>query len=166
MQNKARRRLLALILGSTIALGACAHDRPAGENAAAASDDPVNIPPANYKPDMLGAMHAYLSDPTDIRDAGITEPALRSVGNATRYVVCVRFNARKRGKDYAGAKEIAAVFVAGRFDRFETSREPPHGSAHEPPPEASLQAPWHEPPHEPCAGATYAAFPELEKLQR
>jgi hypothetical protein len=166
MQNKARRRLLALIFGSAIALGACAHDRPPGENAAAASDDPVNIPPANYKTDILGAMHAYLNDPTGIRDAGIAEPALKSVGSATRYVVCVRFNAKKRGKDYAGPKEMAAIFVAGRFDRFETSREPPHGSADEPPLEASVQAPWREPPHESCAGATYAAFPELEKLAR
>ena len=168
MQNSARRRLLTLILGSAFSLGACSHDHQTSENAAAGSADPINVPPANYKPDILGAMHAYLNDPTGIRDAGIAEPALKSVGNATRYVVCLRFNAKKHGKEkeYAGPKEIAAVFVAGRFDRFETSREPPHGSSHEPSPEASLQAPWHEPPRDPCAGATYAPFPELEKLSR
>jgi hypothetical protein len=142
-------------------LGACSHDRPPSADAAG-SDDPVNVPPANYKSDILGAMHAYLNDPTGIRDAGIGEPALKSVGNATRYVVCVRFNARKRGKDYAGPKELAAVFVAGRFDRFEASR----GAAREPAPEASVQAPLREPPREPCTGATYAPFPELEKLSR
>jgi hypothetical protein len=139
MQNNARRRLLTLILGSAFLLGACSHDHHVSEDAAAGSADPINVPPANYKPDILGAMHAYLNDPTGIRDAGIAEPALKSVGNATRYVVCLR---------------------------FETSREPPHGSSHEPSPEASLQAPWHEPPHDPCAGATYAPFPELEKLSR
>jgi hypothetical protein len=166
MQNSARRRLLTLVLGSAFLLGACSHDHQASENAAAGSNDPINVLPANYKSDILGAMHAYLNDPTGIRDAGIAEPALKSVSNATRYVVCLRFNAKKHGKDYAGAKEVAAVFVAGRFDRFETSREPPRGSSHEPPPEASLQAPWREPPHDPCAGATYAPFPELEKLSR
>jgi len=155
-----------LILGSALMLGACSHDHRPSEDAAASSDDPVNVPPANYKPDILGAMHAYLNDPTGIRDAGLAEPALKPVGNAKRYVVCVRFNAKKHGKDYAGPKEVAAVFMVGRFDHFEAAREPPHGSSHEPSPEASLQAPWHEAPHEPCAGATYAPFPELEKLSR
>ena len=41
-------------------------------------------------------MHAYLNDPTGIRDAGISDPALKSVGNLQRYVVCLRFNAKKR----------------------------------------------------------------------
>ena len=73
-------------------------------------------------------MHAYLSDPTGIRDAGIAEPALKAVGNAPRYVVCVRFNAKKRGNEYAGVKEIAAVFMVGRFDRFlEKAQEPMRG---------------------------------------
>ena len=39
-------------------------------------------------------------------------------------------------------REVAAVFVAGRFDQFI------------------------ETPKELCAGVTYAAFPELEKLSR
>ena len=165
MQNNARRRLLTLILGSAFLLGACSHDH-VSEDAAAGSADPINVPPANYKPDILGAMHAYLNDPTDIHDAAIADPALKSVGNNTRYVACLKFNAKKNAREYVGVKEIAAVFVAGRFDRFETSREPPHGSSHEPSPEASLQVPWHEPPHDPCAGARYAPFPELEKLSR
>ena len=43
---------------------------------------------------------------------------------------------------WRGVKEIAAVFLTGRFDRFvETAREQ-------------------------CAEATYAPFPELEKLPR
>ena len=45
------------------------------------------------------------------------EPALRTINNTTRYIVCVRFNAKKRG-GYAGEKEVAAVFMVGRFDRF------------------------------------------------
>ena len=63
-------------------------------------------------------MHAYLNDPTGIRDAGISEPAIKPVGGIQRYVVCVRFNGKKRGNEYAGVKEVAAVFLVGRFDRF------------------------------------------------
>ena len=87
-------------------------------------------------------MHAYLNDPTGVREAGIAEPALKSVGGNQRYVVCVRFNGKKTGNAYAGVKEIAAVFMAGRFDRFV------------------------DPAKEQCAGATYAPFPELQKLTR
>ena len=34
-------------------------------------------------------------------------------------MACLKFNAKKNGStDYAGVKEIVAVFVAGRFDQF------------------------------------------------
>ena len=63
---------------------------------------------------------------------------VKSVGSDNRYLACVRFNGKRRGNEYAGVREIGAVFVAGRFDRFvETAREQ-------------------------CAGAAYAPFPELE----
>jgi hypothetical protein len=64
------------------------------------------------------------------------------VGNLQRYVVCLRFNAKKRGDQYAGVKEIAAVFMVGRFDRFVDKAQ------------------------EQCAGAAYAPFPELQNLSR
>jgi hypothetical protein len=143
MRDSVRRRLAGLFLCSALILGACGH-HPDDDDAAAGSNDPVNVPPVNYKPDILGAMHAYLNDPTGIHDAGIAEPALRSVGNSRRYVVCLRLNAKKNSKEkqYAGMREMAAVFVAGRFDHFA------------------------DPAKEACTGATYAAFPELEKLSR
>jgi hypothetical protein len=149
---------LGPILGLALFLGGCAHGLGFGD-ATAANDPDINVFPANYKPDILGAMHAYLSDPTGIRDAGLSDPALKAVGGAQRYVVCVRFNAKKRGNDYAGVKEVAAVFIAGRFDRFvETRGERPDRGEH----------PEHEDrtEHEQCAGATYAPFPELGRLSR
>ncbi len=131
-----RRRSAGLIVGLMVALSACAQARRS------ADDSEINVYPTNYKAEILAAMHAYLNDPTGIRDSGIAEPAVKSVGSDNRYVVCVRFNGKQRGNVYAGVREIAAVFVAGRFDRFvETAREP-------------------------CAGATYAPFPELGKLSR
>ncbi len=130
-----------------LALGGCSHDQSPNLMAASGGDDDeVNVRPANYKPDILGAMHAYLNDPTGIRDAGISEPALKAFGASKRYVVCVRYNAKKSRNEYIGVKEAAAVFVGGRFDRFV---ETAHGTA-----------------NDQCAGMAYTAFPELEKLPR
>ena len=122
--------LLALIF----ALGACGHDLvPDG-------DGGINSYPANYKSDVLAAMHAYLNNPTGIRDAAISEPALKWSGNVNRYVACLRFTAKKNASEYGGTREIAAVFMGGRLDRF-------------------VDLPKTE-----CAGVTYAAFPELQNL--
>jgi hypothetical protein len=129
--------LAALGLALGLLLGACAHN--AGD--AAAANPELNAPPADYKHEILGAMHAYLNDPTGIRDAAIAEPALRTINNSTRYIVCLRYSAKKRG-GYASEKEVAAVFMVGRFDRFV------------------------EKPQEACAGANYTPFPELQKLSR
>jgi len=144
MRQAIRRLLAGLILGAAVVLGACAHHQQSNDDPNAGSDDPANVPPANYKPDILAAMHAYLNDPTGIRDAGIAEPALRLVGNSRRYVVCLRLNAKKNDnvKQYAGPRDLAAVFLAGRFDHFA------------------------DPAKEICAGANYAPFPEMEKLRR
>jgi hypothetical protein len=139
--DRVRWRLLSPLVGLTLVLAACGHDYRSTEPEPA-TDEQINVPPANYKSDILGAMHAYLSDPTGIRDAAISTPAVRPVGNSQRYIVCLRFNAKKAGNTYAGAKEIAAVFVAGRFDRFvDTAREA-------------------------CADAAYTPFLELGKLSR
>lgn len=136
--------------GAVLLLGACAHER--GEEAAG-GEQGVNAYPANYKSDILAAMHAYLNDPTGVRAAAISEPALKPLGGSginfissppARYVVCVQFNP-KAMNGYAGVKQIAAVFIAGRFDRFiETATEI----------------------KDLCADASYAPFPELEKLSR
>ena len=128
-------RLAGLLVGVALCLGACSHHHTD-------DSDEINVVPTHYKADILAAMHAYFNDPTDIRDAAISEPALKSVDGLTRYAVCVRFNAKQSGTTYAGIRDFAAVFVAGQFDRFV------------------------ENPHDQCAGAAYTPFPELEKLPR
>jgi hypothetical protein len=158
----ARLRRAGAVAGvvAALALGACAHGMQASDGPSA-DDADINMPPTNYKAEILGAMHAYFNDPTGLRDAGLSEPALKPVGNNRRYVVCVRFTGKKipggreRERDRAresnpdgaappekGPKELAAIFVAGRFDRFQEKAQ------------------------EPCAGVAYAPFPELEKLAR
>lgn len=98
--------------------------------------------PANYRADLLAFLKTYLNDPRGVREAGIAEPALRTIRGRQRYVACVRFNTREAGGSYGGVKERAVLYIDGRLDRMI------------------------EDPGETCAGASYAAFPEMEKLTR
>jgi hypothetical protein len=119
-----------------VVLAGCTHHRPDGDGA-----NELNAYPANYKSDILAAMHAYLDNPTGIRDAAIGEPALKSAGGTTRYVVCVRFDGKKgHSNDYAGTRVIAAEFMVGRFNQFIENIK------------------------DLCGGVTYTLFPELQKL--
>jgi hypothetical protein len=126
----------SLYFAVMLLLGACGHSLQLGAD----DDNGANAYPTHYRSDILSAMHAYLNDPTGIRDAAISEPALKTTGNRTRYMACLRFNAKKNASEYAGSKEVAAVFLAGRFDQFiENAKEI-------------------------CKDAAYAPFPELQKL--
>ena len=133
----AGRRHVGLII-IALALSGCAggHHRT--------DEEGINAYPTNYKTDILAAMRVYLNDPTAIRDASISEPVLKpaTLTMASRYMLCLRFNPKKTATVYEGMREVAAVFVAGRFDQFI------------------------ETPKDICAGVTYAPFPELEKLSR
>ena len=130
-------RWASLVFGVTLSLGACGHHFV---NADGDDDSGINAYPANYKADILAAMHVYLNDPTGIRDAAIGTPVLKQAGSAMRYVVCVKFNPKKNNADYAGIRELAAVYLAGQFDHFI------------------------ETPKDLCAATTYTPFPELQSL--
>jgi hypothetical protein len=125
-----------------LALSACAGGHHRTDEAG--GDEGINAYPTNYKTDILAAMRVYVGDPTAIRDASISEPVLKSatLTMPSRYMLCLRFNPKKTATVYEGMREVAAVFVAGRFDQFI------------------------ETPKDICAGVTYAPFPELEKLSR
>ena len=122
-----------MLLSLVFALSACGHN-------VVTDDDDINVYPTNYKSDILAAMHAYLKNPTGIRDADISEPTIKSSGTVNRYVACLRFTPKKNVSEYSGTREIAAVFVGGRLDRF-------------------VDLPKTE-----CTGVSYAAFPELQNL--
>jgi hypothetical protein len=138
--NGGAARRASLFLSLTLLLGACGHHLGFGTDTPSSDADALNAYPTNYKSNILAAMHAYLNDPTGIHDTAISEPALKSIGNSTRYVVCLKFNPKKNASEYAGVKEIAAAFLLGRFDQFvETA-------------------------HDLCAGVAYVPFPELQNL--
>ena len=141
--NRRRWRHAGLLVAAMLVLGACAGHR-FGSGSHDGGDGATHAFPDNYKSDILAAMHAYLSDPSGIQDALIAPPVLKDVAGASRYIVCLRFNGKRDNGGYAGETQIAAVFLAGRFDDFTDAAAA----------------------REPCAGAAYAPFPELEQLKR
>jgi hypothetical protein len=98
--------------------------------------------PNNYRSEVLAFMRTYLNNPVGVREAMMAEPVQRTVGGRLRYVACVRYAARESDGTYREPRDRAVVYVDARLDRML------------------------ENPGDACAGATYAAFPELEKLTR
>jgi hypothetical protein len=118
----------------------------------------INIFPDHYRADILAALHTYVSDPTGIRDAYVSDPTVRPIGRQNRYAACVRFNARNSDGRYVGSRDVLAVFAAGRFDQF-IDESTPFGPANE----ANAAATFVK---EVCGAAEYRRFPELEALRR
>lgn len=98
--------------------------------------------PSNHKREVLAFMRTYLNNPVGVREAQMADPVQRTVGGRLRYVSCLRYTARESDGSYREPRERAVVYVDARLDRVL------------------------ENPGDACAGATYAAFPELEKLTR
>jgi hypothetical protein len=98
--------------------------------------------PANYRAELLAFLRTYLNDPTNVRDASISEPIQRQIAGTRRYFLCVRYNARDSSGRYTGVADRAALYLDGRFDRLIEKSE------------------------DFCPAPAYAAFPELERLTR
>ena len=106
---------------------------------AAVSGQPL---PDNYRADAVAIMRSYLNNPVRVREASMAEPVLREVGGRPFYVGCLHYTPRETDGSYRAMRERAVVYVNGRPDRvIERTAEL-------------------------CAGAVYAAFPELEKMTR
>jgi len=134
---------LALLVPLLLTLAACAGS---GEEAPYFSRprraDTAQPFPANYKAELLAFMRTYLNDPTNVREAAISEPVQRPVAGARRYYVCVRYNARDSAGQYTGTADRAAFYLDGRFERMVERAQ------------------------DFCPAPSYAAFPELERLTR
>jgi hypothetical protein len=136
--------LLAAVMAA-LATAACTTEVGPSPAELKANWEAQNIPPQGYKQDLIAYMRTYLNDPSGIREAAVSQPALKDFGPGQRFMICVRFNARKSDGKYAGAKEGVAVFVSGKLDRF-------------------FDVP--KDVRETCKDAVYAPFPELEALKR
>jgi hypothetical protein len=133
----------AAILLLPIALAACAGSDESRSITYTDDRGVSNQPfPNNHKNEILSFMKTYLNNPVGVRDAAMAEPVQRTVGGRLRYVSCLRFTARDAEGGYREPRERAIVFVDGRLDRVVDNAG------------------------EPCAGAVYAPFPDLEKLTR
>ena len=123
----------ALALALALALAACSSDKKATE------DNP-NVVPADYKNEILTTMTTMLDDPTNVRNAYISDPILRAAGKDERYIVCVRSDSRDATKQYAGSKDRIAIFYGGHLNQLIDATK------------------------EQCGNAAYKPFPELEHL--
>ena len=134
---------IAAILLLPAALAACAGSDE-GRGISFTDDRGVsNQPfPNNYRSEIVSFMRTYLNNPVGVRDAVVAEPVQRVIGGRLRYVVCLRFSPRESDGGYREPRERAFLFVDGRLDRIIENA------------------------NEPCAGAAYAPFAELEKLTR
>ncbi len=99
-----------------------------------------NIAPINYKQEILDTLMNTLGDPTNLRDAYISDPVLTSTGSNQRYTACVRFNARDASRRYTGSTDRIAYFYGGHLNQLVEATK------------------------EQCGNAAYKPFPELEKL--
>jgi len=112
----------------------------------------ANVYPAAYKAEILAYLRTYLNDPTSVSEAAVSEPFLRPMGLGNRYVVCVRYSAKRASGSGGADREHMAVFVSGKLDRFADLR--------------GEQAKSDQPKGEQCSSASYAPFPEAERLTR
>jgi hypothetical protein len=141
-----------LTIGLTAPLVGCGTGRSREEREAS-----INIYPDNYRADILAAVHTYVSDPTGIRDAYVSDPTVSPIGRQNRYAACVRFNARNGEGRYIGSRDVLAVFAAGRFDQF-IDESTPFGPANEANAATFVKAT--------CGAAEYKRFPELEAMRK
>ena len=129
--------LLAAFLGPCLALAlvlaACSSDKKEPE------ENP-NVFPADYKNEILTTMTTMLDDPTNVRNAYISDPILRAAGKDERYIVCVRSDSRNVNKQYAGSKDRVGIFYGGHLNQLIDATK------------------------EQCGNAAYKPFPELEHL--
>lgn len=99
-----------------------------------------NVFPADYKKEITDTMLKVLEDPTNVRDAFISEPALLTAGSDQRYAVCIRSNSRNLNRQYKGSQDRIAYFYGGHLNQLVDASK------------------------EQCGNAAYRPFPELEKL--
>jgi len=138
------RWLALLVLPALLAVGGCETDDGPSQAELRAQWDAQNSLPQNYKRDLLDFLRTYLNDPSHIRGGAVSPPVLKTVGPGKRYVACVRYNARDNSRKYMGVMTGAAVYVAGKLDRFVDGKQ---------------AAPL-------CKDAAFSPFPALAGLKR
>jgi len=121
-----------------------------------APEDRPNVFPTNYRTEMVAGMRSYLTDPTNIRDASVSEPVLAEVGRQRRYSACVRFSARDAQGRYT-ERRVLGIFSSGRFDQFFELSDSTDTAVREAMTKIMTER---------CGAVEYRRFPELEVIKR
>jgi hypothetical protein len=110
-------RLIAAL--ASFSLAACGTNIEPTQGELKAAWESSNVPPANYKADIIAFMRTYLNDPTNVRDAAVSSPALKTLPGdpGERFISCLRYNAKKSDGVYAGNKTAIVVYGSGKLDR-------------------------------------------------
>jgi hypothetical protein len=127
--------IIGAVVAAALVLCACSSFTPDKEK-------PVeeNLYPKNYKAAILDRLRLQLPDSKGIHSAFLAEPVLKPRDAITRYIACIRFDAKDDRGKYQGNKEYAAFFYGGEVTQIvEATREL-------------------------CDKAAYQPFPELERL--
>ena len=128
------RRTRAGLLAALLAAGLAACSR---------ADPPPPDPnpfPADFRAAIVKFIPKVVSDPSNIRNASVTDPAFMPVGEQQRYFVCVRYTAKKTATTYGDPEERIALFFGGQINQFTPATR------------------------EQCGNAAYRPFPELERI--
>ena len=88
-----------------------------GDGKKSSEPDP-NVFPKDYKAELMITLQRELDDPTNIRDAFITEPFLTQGSREQRYAVCVRSNSRNFNREYTGIKDRIGYFYGGHLNQL------------------------------------------------
>ena len=140
---KIRAAKIAAILLLPIALAACAGSEDSRSITYTDDRGVSNQPyPNNYRAEVLAFMKTYLNNPVGVHDAAMAEPVQRVIGGRLRYITCLRYSPRESDGNYREPRERAILYVDGRLDRLVENAA------------------------EPCAGAVFAPFPELQSMTR
>jgi hypothetical protein len=123
---------LCLMAVFAAALAACSSDKAVLEN--------PNIFPSDFRKEVLSTLQNFLSDPTKIRDAYLSDPVLTPVDKDQRYSICVRYNARNNLHQYLGSTDRIGYFFGGHLNQLVLATK------------------------EQCGNAAYKPFPELEQI--
>jgi hypothetical protein len=138
----------AVLLPLTIMLAGCGTSGEPTQADLRATWESRNVPPTNYRGDIVAYMRTYLNDPSGVRNAAVSAPARKVIPGdpADRFTSCVRYTAKTSTGQYGAQKTGFAVYANGKLDRFIDT------------PVLVVR--------EVCREAAFEPFPELQQLKR
>ena len=128
-------RTIGAAVAAALTLCACSSFMPEKEK-------PIeeNLYPKGFKAAILDRLREQLPDAKGIRAAFLADPVLKPRDAITRYIACVRFDAKDDRGRYQGNKEYAVFFYNGDLTQIVAVTD------------------------DVCKQAAYQPFPELERL--